>query len=165
MSTLQRLTTQFAAEEDRIRVSGEEVDGRIQVMWLSQRLLNRLVPALCDMLGRPQQDERVADMLNSFEQQAAQAQLTAQEPVRPDAGSAAWLVTRVDLASTSQGTRLAFHGGGGEQAAVVMPELGLRQWLSILRDQYQAAEWPLNAWPAWVGNDKVAAPDAGAMLH
>jgi hypothetical protein len=161
---LQRLTTQYVDIEDRVRVSGEDADGRIVVMWMSQRLLNRLVPAVCKMLRSPGQDER-AELLNSFEQQAAQAQLTPQEPVRPDAGSVAWLVTRVDLAPASHGTRLAFHGSGGEQAAVMMPELALRQWLSILRDHYRAAEWPAGAWPAWADKAVQATPQAGAVLH
>jgi hypothetical protein len=164
VSTLQRLTTQYVDVEDRIRVSGEDTDGGIVVMWMSQRLLNRLVPAVCNMLGSPQQDER-AELLNSFEQQAAQAQLTPQDPVRPDAGGLAWLVTRVDLAPTGHGTRLAFYGSGGEQAAVVMPELALRQWLSILRDHYRAAEWPAGAWPAWTDSAAAAAPEASAILH
>jgi hypothetical protein len=164
VSTLQRLTTQYVDIEDRIRLSGEDADGRIHVMWMSQRLLNRLVPAVCNMLGSPQQDER-AELLNSFEQQAAQAQLTPQEPVRHDAGSVAWLVTRVDLAQTGGGTRLTFHGSGDEQAAVVMPELALRQWLSILRDHYRAAAWPAGAWPAWIDSAAPAAPEASAILH
>jgi hypothetical protein len=163
-SVLQRLTTQYVDVEDRIRVSGEDAGGRIQVMWMSQRLLNRLVPALCKMLGGPQQGGR-ADMLNSFEQQAAQAQLTPQEPVRAGAGSVAWLVARVDIASTANGMRLSFHGSGGELAATVMAELPLRQWLSILRDQYRVADWPASAWPAWAGSDMVAAQDAGLVVH
>jgi hypothetical protein len=158
------LTTQYVDIEDRIRVSGEDGDGRIQVMWMSQRLLNRLVQAVCNMLGSAQQDER-AELLNSFEQQAAQAQLTPQEPVRADASSVAWLVTRVDLAPGANGTRLLFHGSAGEQAAVVMPELALRQWLSILRDHYRAAGWPAGAWPAWADSAAQATPEASAILH
>jgi hypothetical protein len=163
MSMLQRLTTQYVDVEDRIRLSGEDDQNRIQVVWMSQRLLNRLVPAVCKLLGQAQDSH--ADVLNSFEQQAAQARMTPQEPVKPEAGAAAWLVTRVDLAPAATGVRLTFHGSAGEQAQIAMAELPLRQWLSILRDQYRIGEWPADAWPAWVGPAGLAATDAGVLLH
>ena len=42
MRVLHRLTTDYVEEEDRIRVSGASANGDTVVLWLTQRLLNRL---------------------------------------------------------------------------------------------------------------------------
>jgi hypothetical protein len=137
MSDLQRLTTQFVDTEDRIRLSGDDAQGEVKVLWLTQRLLGRLVPLLCQQLS-PDNDSH-AEILSSFKQEAAQAQV-------------------------AQGLRLAFYAGE-EVAAIVMPELPMRQWLAILRDQFRVAGWPEHAWPAWT--DSGAAPHAAgqASIH
>jgi hypothetical protein len=146
MSDLQRLTTQFVDTEDRIRLSGDDAQGEVKVLWLTQRLLGRLVPLLCQQLS-PDNDSH-AEILSSFKQEAAQAQLAPQPPVEAAPASAQWLVTRIDVAPVAQGLRLAFYAGE-EVAAIVMPELPMRQWLAILRDQFRVAGWPEHAWPAW----------------
>lgn len=162
MTLLQRLTTQYVDVEDRIRLSGEDAQGKVKVLWLTQRMLARLVPALCKTLA-PGADTRT-DLLNSFEQQAAQARLAPQDPVPAASSSAASLVTRVDLTPTGQGLRLAFFAHDEEVAAVLMPELPLRQWLSILRQQYQAGAWPDDVWPDWT-EAAPAAPQHGQAWH
>ena len=50
MAELQRITTEFVDAEDRIRLAGEDAAGEAVVLWLTQRLLNRLVAHLCDWL-------------------------------------------------------------------------------------------------------------------
>ncbi|GAB3444065.1 hypothetical protein NX773_01090 [Massilia solisilvae] len=160
MNLLQRVTTQYSHVEDRIGLSGEAADGKVQHVWLTQRLLGRLVPALCKPLAA-QGDARAA-LLNSFEQQAAQAQLVAQEPVAAPAGNAAWVATRVDLSTTTQGVRLDLFGPNGETATFALPELALRQWLSILRRLYRVAEWSDSLWPAWLD---ASAPADKLALH
>ena len=51
MRVLHRLTTDYVEEEDRIRVSGASANGDTVVLWLTQRLLNRLVPHLTAWLA------------------------------------------------------------------------------------------------------------------
>ena len=43
---LGRVTTVYVDVEDRFRLSGEAQDGLVLVLWLTQRLLCRLVPHL-----------------------------------------------------------------------------------------------------------------------
>jgi hypothetical protein len=161
MSLLQRLTTQYIDIEDRVRLSGEDVHGAVQVLWLTQRLLDRLVPALCKQLtpDRGMHEE----LLSSFRQQAATAQLAAQEPVRAAEDSTACLITRVDLAGTEAGLQLAFHTRDKEAAHIIMPELAQRQWLAILREQSRVAGWRESAWPEWT--DPAPATPASTHWH
>jgi hypothetical protein len=158
MTDLQRLTTQFVDNEDRIRLSGENADGEVQVLWLTRRLLDRLVPVLCEQLA-PGADTH-AGLLSSFKQEAAQSQLAPQEPVQATSAGTEALVTRIDMVRVEHGLRLTFFAQDSEAAAIVMPELSLRQWLAILRDQFRIAGWPENVWPAWT--DPGATPDADA---
>ena len=166
MSALQRLTTEYVDREDRIRLSGESESGETVVLWLTQRLLNRLLMPLCDWLpdhGGPTARERTpskldhhAELRQSFAQQAARAGLTPQPPVRPIEDSPGCLVVTVNLTARPGLMQLEFIGAAnpaGEAprlAGLALPTQNLRQWLNILFDQYRHAGWPLDAWPAWM---------------
>lgn len=56
MPALQRMTTDYIVQEDRIRVTGECAGGGVLVLWLTQRLLVRLVPPLCRWLEGNKKD-------------------------------------------------------------------------------------------------------------
>ena len=85
---LQRITTEYLDTEDRIRLCAESAPNQTVVLWLTQRLLHRLVP---HTLGWIEQQMGVsggigsdvrADVVNSFAQQAALALLEPQPPFR-----------------------------------------------------------------------------------
>ena len=173
MAELQRITTLFVDSEDRIRLAGEDAAGQSLVLWLTQRLLGRLLPHLFAWLERRASppssnhaDAARAEVLQSFAQLAALAALEPQTPVPSHAPSGAWLVHSVDIASTDQVVMLSFKDAGGiaEPATLTLPEQALRQWLNILHDQYAAAEWPLTQWPEWVARPPTA-PTHAALLH
>jgi hypothetical protein len=162
MSDLHRLTTQVVDTEDRIRLCGEDAHGAVQVLWLTQRLLGRLVPVLCRQLA-PDADGH-AELLSSFKQEAAQAQLVPQPSVQAAPASAQWLVTRIDVEPMAQGLRLAFFTKE-EVAAVVMSELPMRQWLAVLRNQFREAGWPEDMWPAWTDPGTSSQGGAEPKFH
>ena len=90
---LQRITTEYIDREDRIRLTGELAAGTVVVLWLTQRLVNRLVPHLTAWLDRqvtpasniPSVQARHQDIVQSFAQQAARVQLAPEAPVRVEA--------------------------------------------------------------------------------
>ena len=79
MQALQRITTEYDEHEDRLRLSGELSDGSSVLLWLTQRLLYRILPHLTQWLG--QHDAGAAgnavglwqdsDWIQGFAQQAA----------------------------------------------------------------------------------------------
>lgn len=183
MSDLQRITTEYVDSEDRIRLCGEIAPNQTVVLWLTQRLLNRLVPHLLGWLeqqvgvsGAVGSDVR-ADAVNSFAQQAAVASMEHQSPVQAHSAQSAWLVHSVDVTVNPEVVRLTFKGQTRSdpsaqtlEASVTMKALPLRQWLSILHEQCRRAGW-VNAspeaanavWPEW-----IQARQAGgwvAVLH
>lgn len=169
MAELQRFTTEYIATEDRLRLSGEIGAQFTVVLWLTQRLLKRLIPPLCEWLER-QSDGAAADGLRShamqsFAQQAAVAALQPQAPVQAAAGPYGGLVDVVNLTRGDNGVVLTFQpqGPGAEGIALTLHTQPLRQWLNIVHAQYCQAEWPLDPWPEWLAG---ASPDAVcAVMH
>lgn len=176
MAELQRITTLFVDSEDRIRLAGEDAAGQALVLWLTQRLLNRVLPHLCAWLehrasppSSSHADAARVEVLQSFAQLAALAALEPQTPVPSHAPSGAWLVHSVDIATTDHTVSLSFKDAAAatkpaDCATLTLPEQALRQWLNILYDQYAAAEWPLTQWPEWVTRPPTA-PTHSALLH
>ena len=107
-----------------------------------------------------------ADALQGFAQQAARAQLQPQAPVQVPEGSLSCLVERVDMGRSPEAVRLVFRDAQGVVAAMVLHPQPLRQWLSILFDAWQQAEWPLEVWPDWLRESVPAkAVSAGGLVH
>ncbi len=171
MMELQRITTQYSEEQDRLRLSGEGPEGSLgqtQVLWLTQRLLNRLLPHLTSWLEQQGRQGLHADLLLGFQQQAALAALEPQAPVQAPAASSAWLVRSVDIATGDDTVHLGFKEQETSPvlATVALRTQALRQWLGIVYQQYRAADWPLQAWPGWICEETPPKASAGQpALH
>jgi hypothetical protein len=164
MAELQRATTEYVAAEDRIRLSGALDGGATVVIWLTLRLLQRLLPPLVQWLEQRGGGVPRADVLHSFAQQKAQAGMAPSPPVQAAAESAAWLAASIDLARGDKAVRLTFKGQGGESAALTMTPTLLRQWLAILHAGYRRGGWPQDQWPGWIAENTAARPKA-VVLH
>lgn len=159
MIELKRFTTQYDPAEDRVRLTGSDDEGRTVVLWLTQRLLNRLAPRLCQGLEgravRPGAKGRESplhrDVEQSFAQQKARSALTVQPPVVPLSDAPHWLVGAVDVEHSRGAARLTFKGVADVKHAVLnLTTSALRQWLAIVYEQYRRAGWAIQAWPAWM---------------
>ncbi len=163
--SMQRLTTQYLDVEDRIRITGATPNGEAIVIWLTQRLLTRLLPHLLTQLqtqtasaASARTDAVQTEMVQTFAQQAARAQLPEQAPVQVLPESQSWLAESIDVTTKNktedtnqdQVIKFLFKGHNKEQASVTMPSTQLRQWLNILHDQWLLSGWPMSLWPDWV---------------
>lgn len=156
MFFLQKITTEYVEHEDRVRLAGDQGGQDAVIIWLTQRLLQRLVPVLLEHLGLSAVSAQETDILQSFAQQAALAELHHESPVQAEVGSLVYLPSKVDIRKTSELVRLEFSC---EQSPPVIFELGattLRQWLAILHGQYIRAGWPLDVWPEWISAQQNA---------
>lgn len=169
MSALQRLTTQYIECEDRIRLTGEVEAGegsrRSVVLWLTRRLMDRLLPPLFDWLSQQGVTAPRSEVLQSFAQEAARASLAPQPPVEAGPESSAWRVERIDLTRTGEGVYLVFRGGEAQVAELMLTPQALRQWLSIVQDQYRQGEWSTKGWPEWMEEAQRPPPSGAARLH
>lgn len=166
--SLQRLTTQYVAEEDRLRVAGEVAQGQTQVLWLTQRLLVRLLPPLLQGIAQQQPQVWQSELVLGFQQDAARAALEPQAPVVVQPDVSGWLVDAVDVVSSGQSTQLRFRvSASADQAEVTFDAQALRQWLGIVHDQFVLAQWPMAVWPEWMGAPASATHAEGpsGVLH
>lgn len=177
MLQLDRFTTEYVESEDRIRLRAQSLQGEVLVLWLTQRLLGRLVAYGCNWLEAQNPGSEVVQSLqHSWAQQAARQALQQdpQPPVElPPAGAASTvrsvLVCSVDITHVQGQLILCWKDADGvAQAQLGLPVQALRQWLSILQAQYRKAEWPLQHWPQWL-QDSAEVPSPGSrsahMLH
>jgi len=68
---LQRMSTEYIVGEDRIRLSGEVENAASVVIWLTRRLLERLLPAVLNWLEGQGVDTPYSEIMHSFAQQAS----------------------------------------------------------------------------------------------
>jgi hypothetical protein len=156
MGELQRLTTEYVEIEDRMRISGELADKSTVTLWVSQRLLLRLLPHLFLWLEKQSGDAIPAEIIQSFEQEAAKSALSVEPPVKRAVGSQEYLVETVDLTPIEDSLALGFRQGADQVNVIALPAQPLRQWLEILFSLWGVAEWPNDVWPDWIASKKVA---------
>lgn len=160
-----RFTTEYIDFEDRFRLTAETDGGERVLLWLTQRLLQRLMPVLLQWLEKQTGRTPHAEVLQGFAQQAARSELQPQAPVPAEAGGAGWLVQSVDIAQSPRNIRLTFRSVAGEAASVTLEALPLRQWLNILHDAYCKAEWRHEGWPEWAREGAASGGRPDAAVH
>lgn len=169
---LKRITTEMHDLEDRLQLIGELGTGEPVVLWMTQRLVKRLVPHLLTWLqpaAPAGKTAAVADYhtaaVQSFAQQAAIAQLPEQPAVQATQQNSAWLIETIDVARTEEIIALTFKSSD-QQATLLMAPQPLRQWLAILHDQCRKGEWVLDIWPEWILDSVPAdAPKVTGTMH
>jgi len=168
MTALDRITTEYIDTEDRLRLSGQYADGAAVVIWLTQRLIQRLIPVLLEWLGHSHQQVVAAphaEIMQGWAQQAARAGLTVQPPVQASAARSAWLADSIDFTPSPEGVVLTFKSANDQRAMLTLPAAALRQWLNIVFDAYVRAEWPLAVWPEWISEAAVPVQTASVVMH
>jgi hypothetical protein len=187
---LQRRTSIYSDVEDRFRITGEVSDESTRCLWLTQRLLLRLVPHILEWLNEIARAEGKGDLgqaelMQDFAQQAAKARLEPQAavpvPTMPDPNAAIettpgaatagqqeaiWLVKEVDISKSTNGIlTLTFKHESANGVQLAMAPIELRQWLIILHSQWLQAGWPAAIWPEWVDTSPKASDQAVKELH
>lgn len=150
MNTLGRITTDYQEDEDRFRLVGEYENGQVVVLWLSQRLLVRLLPHLFKWLESQSASPIPQDLVQSLEFEAARAEHCDAEPVLSSAESLRGLVLAVDITPGPDLVTIHFRADTNISGQVNLNAEQLRQWLGILHALWNAADWPNAVWPDWI---------------
>lgn len=148
---LEKVTLTYIEAEDRIRLSAQTPEGEVVLLWLTQRLGNRLIPILRDWLVKQVHGGVNADVLHQFEQHAAQQASARETPVVATSQSHAWLIHRIDVSYSSTQMTLIFQGAEeAQRAQMTLVNTAMRQWFDILYRVYQRAQWQCADWPLWM---------------
>lgn len=163
----ERLTTEYVQDEDRLRLNLEDAQQERVTLWLTQRLLNRVIPALVKVLEEETSGTPQAQEVQAFTQEKAQLRaqraISHEQPI-PEAEES-WLVTRVDLTPASRAIALVFWDNAGHSARLEMPRTAMRQWLSIVHELYVRAEWGRDKWPDWLAPLSNTPAKESSKLH
>lgn len=167
MFKLQRFTTDYDEHEDRIKLVGECQSEKHVLLWMTQRLMLRLIPVMLERVHKSigvEETPQLRSVMQEFAQQAARTQMPSVPAVQAKEDSQSWLIQSIDVTPTPQGLHLALKGVNEDCAIVQLEGQFLRQWLNILYDISRKAGWSLNIWPDWI-QDSTSAATANVVKH
>lgn len=189
MLTLQRITSEYVATEDRFRLSGITDKGGEVSYWVTQRLLLRLLNFLLDWLETHREElERQAatDMLGPVVTRSAKRSGQAGEKVsreeeegdeeeaesetgetpEEDKATSAELLFEADIRIAATRITVVFKPRKSEHSQLSLQLDEAWQWVAILHTLWKRAEWNLSPWPDWVEEVKAPHPSKSVgYLH
>ncbi|QJD71894.1 hypothetical protein [Marinobacterium sp. LSUCC0821] len=150
-----RFTTEYSPEQDRIRMVIETAEGEKRVIWLTYRLLNRLIEAMVKALEQETSGVPESSNLQGFSQERARQKQVQEPPVLAEQNTPEWLVNRVDLTVSPEKLDIVLFKDEA-RASLPMPRMNARQWLGIVRQLFTVAQWHSEHWPTWIAQPNAA---------
>lgn len=150
---IQTFTASYDPYEDRVRLAVVNEQGDAQTIWLTRRLLDRLLAALVKSVEEQNPAGVPLEVAQTMQQeQMRQARQLAGEPkpVTPTEGAPGWLCTTVHLNKLEDGITLIMTDNHNTEATLQLSAVNLRAVLDVLLTVYRAAEWGLAVFPAWM---------------
>ena len=177
MLTLQRITSEYIAAEDRFRLRRITDRGGEVCYWMTQRLRRRLLDFLLDWLETHREElERHAAAETPGPMAAKPARAGAKAAREPpgsggEAGAAgagetpeegkaaaAELLYEADIRIAATRVTVVFKPKNSEHAQFSLQLDEAWRWVAILHTLWKRAEWSLSAWPDWVEDIKRPYP-------
>ena len=174
MITLQRITSEYIESEDRFRLTAISDAEETIILWITQRLLIRLVAHFLGWLEKeaPKVSRSSAignetkSALQGMAQQSASANLQNQSAVTANSDSAALLVKEIDIKMSEEVVLLVFKCDDDQKAELSFTIQQLRQWLGMIHQLWRQARWPVSIWPDWMDdNQQPDSVDADSSVH
>lgn len=166
-SKIRRFTTEYVVPEDRMRLLVETEDDAVRILWLTRRLMVRMVPELVKYLSEvaPAIDKQtkgqsgsatapgLSDNAQRQQQLNALGQMEQQPPVTPqaqDTPTQNCLISSLQVRMGRGGVVVSFLVDETEVQKLPFPQEALRQWMGILHLNFRKAQWTDDVWPAWI---------------
>ena len=161
---IDRVTLAFNEVEDRISLTCALKDGEFAVVWLTERLLRRLVPHLLQLIADASEilcTEMMRDSVCNPEGAVESARPENEEVNNPDAidittpeerviapvGSRSGLVAAVDITNGPMLLQLCFRDEHARVPVLLSLEhRQLSQWLESIKRCYVQAGWSMECW-------------------
>jgi hypothetical protein len=170
MADIKKFSLVYDAAEDRIAWDTEDAEGGGTRLWLTQRMCRELVGAVIPRLPKtaaapdiapdaaPEQEAAV----QSWEQAAAASNHSRTTGVRVSPETTAGLVSAVHITASNAGMSLTFDFAG-QQRAIAMDAMAIRQAMNVLHGLFVAANWPTDVWPGWIAQPVTAAANLRSL--
>ena len=163
---IKTITLAYENHEDRIRCAVADSEGNKRVLWLTRRLTEPLVVTLLKHVHKhPPKSVEPQEDAPSEERQARQvyAQLEARlhkkaaEPVEVNEDCPQSLLHEINMNFYQSGAvALLFKGTDDFDGSLTLSLEELRQWLEVLRNTFERAQWRQDIWPEWFSVRKPA---------
>ena len=169
MTSLQRITSEYIESEDRIRLTTISDAEETLILWLTQRLLIRLIAHFLEWLEKEAPEvarssvigNETKSALQEMAQQSAAAKLQEQSAVTANSDSTASLVKEIDIKMSEEVVLLVFKYDDDRKAELNFTIQQLRQWLGMIHKLWRQAEWPVSIWPDLM-DDKLQSDSVSA---
>ena len=161
MYSLKKVTAEFIETEDRIRLSALTADDKTLALWLTQRLLSRLITHLAKWL-----EKKPADLSKALDSESNpqpephgsvkksdSASLPDQTSVKIKKSDESILITEVDVKFGDNGIALILKSEKETNAEISFTLSEARQWVGMLHSLWHKAEWPSSLLPQWIGDN------------
>ena len=158
---LERLSLSYAEHEDRVQCSALDAEGSSVKLWLTARLLNRLVPHL--VRHRVASGNEPAILASPTNSTAADGSELA--PVICEPGCIEVLVAEIELQFQDEGVCLMFKEAGRcERASLALSGTQLQTFNRGLQHCFESAGWPLEPFSTNAGNNANSSYET-ATIH
>jgi len=169
MQSVKRFTTVYDPAQDRVRIMLEQADASVQVLWLTRRLLVRLVPEIVKILTTLPKLRRDAQsggkVQHGRSQMGALGQIAPQAPVGYQDAESETLVSSMRARLTRQAVLIDFKEGEQTLQTLAFDETTLRQWLAVLHQNFHYAGWKDDIWPTWISVKAAEEADGSIRLN
>jgi hypothetical protein len=167
---IQTFTGRYDPVEDRLRLDAVNAAGGKQSIFLTRRLVDRVIPVLVSHLEGKTPEGVPADLAQGMSQsRARQARKTgeATPAVAADAETPTWLCRTIHFQKADYGLNVIFTDDTQVDAVMPMVEANLRAVLDILLELYTKANWPTEPFPEWMKPEATVtvAPGQGRRLN
>lgn len=171
--SLERITTEYIELEDRIRLASLTDDNQTISIWLTMRLLRRLITHCLNLLAKstpglekaPTQNEKSRKSIQNFVQKSAEQQIVVETAVTVTENSPDYLAAEIDVRNDYAGVTIIFKDEFNSNYSIYLNNRQLRQWLSMLHMIWQKAEWSTLIWPDWMSSDPQETASAATSVH
>tara|TARA_E500000331_G_scaffold353699_1_gene404933 strand:+ start:465 stop:971 length:507 start_codon:yes stop_codon:yes gene_type:complete len=168
VARLQRITTQFVDIEDRVKISALSQDNETLVLWLTQRLLIRIVDRCLtfvdENIGAKGANLPVSEA-SSNKQPNLQQISPSEEAVVATLNCRSLLIQEVDLRYYQDQLSIVFRHNKENQFSLHFDRQQLCQWLTIIFNIWRQAEWPMTIWPKTINFFKTSKTKFKMSLH
>ena len=167
---IQTFTARYDPIEDRIRLDAVDAQGCKQAIFLTRRLLDRVIQVLVSHLEGKTPEGVPADLAQGLSQsRARQARQTgeAAPAIAADAETPIWLCRTMHFQKVDHGLNVIFTDDTQVDAVMPMVEANLRAVLDIFLDLYSKAGWPTELFPEWIKPEATVtlSPAQGTRLN
>ena len=150
---IKTFTGRYIPVEDRLRLDAVDADGNKQSLFMTRRLVDRIIPVMVEHLEGQTPEGMPSDLVQEMQQEKAlqvHAEGGAEAPIKVSPDAVPWLCRTVHLTKTGSSLVVVFTDDAHIEAQMPMTAENLRVVLDIFKTLFTSAEWGLDAFPDWM---------------